>query len=125
MEPVFERIRAAREAAGLTRTDLAALVGVSESTVHRWESGERAPGGQKLLTLAAALKLDPKALRSDIDGGARALVTRDELDRLRENVEILTHIAKGNLRNVPLSEGEEEEVLARLVQLQKEEQGEG
>jgi DNA-binding XRE family transcriptional regulator len=40
VHPIMNRIREYREDAGLTRTELAARLGVSERTVWRWEAGE-------------------------------------------------------------------------------------
>lgn len=39
-----EEIRVARERAGLTQAELAALVGVAPRTVGNWERGENPPG---------------------------------------------------------------------------------
>jgi DNA-binding transcriptional regulator YiaG len=58
MEPVLNIIqgraiiargaaRGLRERAGLTQRDVAAHCGVIESTVSRWEKGERQPRGRK------------------------------------------------------------------------------
>lgn len=49
------RTRELREAAGLTKADLARCVGVDPSAVSRWESGERSPMIDKLPLLARAL----------------------------------------------------------------------
>ena len=49
-----EKLKAAREAAGLTRKALAASLGVSYSMVYRWETGGATPGEavqQKLRSL--------------------------------------------------------------------------
>ena len=48
-------IRAAREAAGMTRDTMAALVGVSRMTVWRWETGNAAPDCDALRRVVAAL----------------------------------------------------------------------
>lgn len=50
------RIRARREAAGLTQPALARKIGVShDSMISRWESGKNAPGPRYARALAAAL----------------------------------------------------------------------
>ncbi len=49
------RIAALREAAGLTRYQLAAVVGVSPPRVYEWESGDRSPTGEYLAVITLAL----------------------------------------------------------------------
>lgn len=44
-----------RRRAGLTMAHVAAVVGVSESTVSRWEGGSRKPRGEHALRWAALL----------------------------------------------------------------------
>jgi transcriptional regulator with XRE-family HTH domain len=48
--------RRVRQAAGLTETEVAAVVGVSMPTISRWESGQRRPrGGAPALAYAELL----------------------------------------------------------------------
>ena len=49
------RLRDARDAAGLSRRELADHLGVKESTIGKWESGERSPRGQRVSKLAGIL----------------------------------------------------------------------
>lgn len=49
------RIAAAREAAGLTQTDVARLLGVTQATVSRLEGGLQEPTALRLADLAEAL----------------------------------------------------------------------
>jgi ribosome-binding protein aMBF1 (putative translation factor) len=58
-----EEIRRAREAAGISREELAVLVHRSSQTIYRWESGLAIPPP----TVAGALRrlLDPDARRVD------------------------------------------------------------
>ncbi|MBI2761144.1 MAG: helix-turn-helix domain-containing protein [Chloroflexi bacterium] len=51
-------LRTAREAANLSRRELADLTGVSEQTIYSFESGRRHPKHETLLMLTRALKLD-------------------------------------------------------------------
>jgi transcriptional regulator with XRE-family HTH domain len=63
--PPRKRLTAAREALGLTRRDVGRLLGVDDSTVSRWESGERRPPAwyrRKLLAFDAARQPRPNAL---------------------------------------------------------------
>jgi transcriptional regulator with XRE-family HTH domain len=51
-QDVAERLRAARKLSGLTLSEVAGRVGVSESTVSRWETGRREPDYSQLRALA-------------------------------------------------------------------------
>jgi transcriptional regulator with XRE-family HTH domain len=60
---IGERIRAAREAADLTQTQLAAAAGLSHaSAVSNFERGLR-PSDAVIARIAAALDIDPERLR--------------------------------------------------------------
>ena len=54
----------------LTQTALADILGVSRTSVCRWESGERMPDEGLLPTIAEKTGIDPAELRPDL---ARAL----------------------------------------------------
>ena len=56
-----ERIREAREIAGLTQTELAKLIGVSFASVNRWENGQSRPHNlawQRIKDLELPLQMD-------------------------------------------------------------------
>lgn len=48
--------RAIRQQAGLSLSEVAAACGVDQSTVHRWESGKRAPRGDAAIRYGALLE---------------------------------------------------------------------
>jgi len=50
-QSLADRLRAGRRALGLSQERLAAIVGVNESTMARWERGSRQPGGEFLTRL--------------------------------------------------------------------------
>lgn len=56
-----QALRAARQAAGLTRWDLAALVGSSKTHIGQIETGADRPSRALLGALAAELPVDPDA----------------------------------------------------------------
>ena len=61
MEAIGDRIRAAREAQGLTQKGLAEAVGVSPPTISMWESGEiRSLSAENLLRLAEKIHRPPE-----------------------------------------------------------------
>lgn len=52
---IGKRIKQRREAAGLSRQQLATLIGVSRMAVHHWEEGGHVPGVGVLCAVASAL----------------------------------------------------------------------
>lgn len=52
----------ARRGRRVTQSDVAAAVGVTPTTVARWERGEKEPPLDTIVKLAAALEVDPGAL---------------------------------------------------------------
>jgi transcriptional regulator with XRE-family HTH domain len=59
-----DKIRSAFERSGLSQRDLATAVGVDESTVSLWLSGERTPRVKNLEKLARAMGLEARELWS-------------------------------------------------------------
>lgn len=59
-----EALRIAREALGLTQTDLASATGLEQSDLSRWERGIRIPNDDQLRVLADALQV-PTAMLTD------------------------------------------------------------
>ena len=57
--PLSANIRLARKTAGLTQIQLAEKLGVSIATLRRWEAGETAPTGTRIIELANLLKISP------------------------------------------------------------------
>jgi transcriptional regulator with XRE-family HTH domain/tetratricopeptide (TPR) repeat protein len=68
-----ERLTERRKALGLTQEDLATVLKVERSTVHRWESGETAPAPRLRPKLARALKVSVDRLAEllEDDGSGR------------------------------------------------------
>ena len=56
------RLRQARIAAGLTQLELATRLGVTSTTVHMWEHGDRVPRASRVAAIAAVLGIDPEEL---------------------------------------------------------------
>lgn len=56
------RIAQCRLKAGITQEKLAEMLGVTQTTVYRWESGDSFPRRSKLLALAKIFKCDPGQL---------------------------------------------------------------
>lgn len=59
------RLRALREAAGLTQAELAEQAGMLSSVLARLERGEREPQWSTVLALASALDVSTDAFKSD------------------------------------------------------------
>lgn len=52
-----ERLKKAREAAGLSQSKLASILNVSQATVGMWESGRREPNFAMLVTISEHLNV--------------------------------------------------------------------
>jgi Zn-dependent peptidase ImmA (M78 family)/DNA-binding XRE family transcriptional regulator len=60
-----EALRVAREALGLTQTDLASVSGLEQSDLSRWERGLRVPSDEQLTVLADALQVPVSMLMDE------------------------------------------------------------
>ena len=65
-------LRQQRKKAGLTQIELADKLGVSIATLRRWESGETAPTGTRIVEIANLLKISPDELIKDETNPATA-----------------------------------------------------
>ena len=80
MKLIGERIRTAREGLGLSQSQLAKAVGISQESVRKWENGEiKSPRADTLLRLARKLRKDPEWI---VNGASRGREGSDELDLL-------------------------------------------
>lgn len=62
---LFDRtVNVRREEVGLSQTELAIRVGVSQQTVSRWESGMAIPQSERVIALARVLDLEEDRLLS-------------------------------------------------------------
>ena len=64
---IAANLRLQRKKAGLTQIELADKLGVSIATLRRWESGETAPTGTRIIELANMLKISPDEIVKDGD----------------------------------------------------------
>lgn len=64
MDTLNDRIRKRRKELKLTQQDVAKFVGVSRVSVSQWETGETAPKGENLLSIANFLHCSPQWLMS-------------------------------------------------------------
>ncbi len=63
--PISSNIRILRKKAKLTQIDVAKALGVSIATFRRWEGGETAPTGTRIVELAKVLQVEPESLVSE------------------------------------------------------------
>ena len=68
-----QRLRAAREAAGLHQEDIAERLNVAQSTISYWESGRRTLGMDDIEAYANLLHLDIAALQREVNEEAELL----------------------------------------------------
>jgi len=80
---VNDILKSRREELGLTMKELADSVGVSESTISRWESGDIANMRRdKIVALAKALSISPSVIMEWDDG--KRYYTNEETARLAQ-----------------------------------------
>ena len=60
-------LRLHRKKAGLTQIELADKLGVSIATLRRWESGETAPTGTRIIEIANTLQVSPDEIINDAE----------------------------------------------------------
>ncbi len=63
----MQQIREFRLKAGLLQADVASAMGVTQSTVSQWESGQTFPASSKLTKLAELLKCSVSDLLDNTD----------------------------------------------------------
>ena len=59
---ISKNIRILRKKAGLTQINAAKALGVSIATFRRWEAGETAPTGSRIVELAKVLNVEPSEI---------------------------------------------------------------
>ena len=68
-------IRMHRKKAGLTQIELADKLGVSIATLRRWEAGETAPTGTRIMEIASLLGISPDGLITEREGSDNGRVS--------------------------------------------------
>lgn len=63
---IGDRIRRARQSAGMSQRQLAEAVGVTHGLVGQWESHRKAPGRENLRKIAEVTTTDPAVLLGDL-----------------------------------------------------------
>jgi transcriptional regulator with XRE-family HTH domain len=83
---ISDRIRLAREAAGLSQEDLGSRLGVSRAAISQWETKEARPGIWRLEEIGAALGVKLEWLLAGADTASLAQPTEPSFaSRLREH----------------------------------------
>lgn len=82
-----DSLRETRMRKGLTQTDLAAKVGVTQSSISQWENGRKRPSARSVSKLASILGLPEESLdESKSDGQEvwyrRQLVLLEQMEKL-------------------------------------------
>ena len=72
---IGDRIRRARDLAGMSQTELAQAAGVTRGLVGNWESHRKKPGREVLMRLAEALGVSAASLLGEPVDGAETLTT--------------------------------------------------
>ena len=63
-----DRLAALRAKLGVTQAQMAALLGVSYLSVHKWEAGAAKPRAAQLLKIAAAMKMGKREVQKTLQG---------------------------------------------------------
>ena len=79
-----ERMRARREELGISRAELAAMMGISGSAVGNYEGGVSFPKEEVLLRLFDCLETDPNTLFQDSFRGGALVLDRTERQLLEQ-----------------------------------------
>jgi transcriptional regulator with XRE-family HTH domain len=94
MNGFSELLRSRRETQGLEQAELARLLGVTQQTVSKWETGVTVPRPTRVAALARTLDLDPGLLHAaaadgeapaSADSTGRGLPAGIRLDRLGQD----------------------------------------
>ena len=114
------RLRALREAAGLSQTRLASLIGVSRNAVSQWESGETQPSSKRLAKLAKALKVQIDDLMMPATEAREKILSTAErlIDRLgvaEATVEVICATADVSRAQFDTLFGTREKLLNELI----------
>ncbi|MBQ2615252.1 MAG: helix-turn-helix domain-containing protein [Synergistaceae bacterium] len=67
---ISANIRQLRKKAGFTQIELAEKLGVSIATLRRWEAGETAPNGTRIIELAGLLEVSPDEIVAGAENSA-------------------------------------------------------
>jgi len=98
------RLRAIREAAGLSQLQLAATSGIPHETLSRWERGTWVPLGRNVFRLAQALRVEPARFVSREPMGLQMLSTAEAAFRLDVPASrVQTWVKQGELPGVKVS----------------------
>jgi transcriptional regulator with XRE-family HTH domain len=99
-----QKIKAIREQARLSQTDLAGMLGVTVNTVWRWENGQRAPRTKHLEQIAATFSVSVDELFRVDETGEPALLTSKKLSETPKLNVAVTIEKKEPLSAVPFAE---------------------
>ena len=59
---IYENIKNARKKAGLTQSELATAIGVTQKEISRWETGTRTPQVETIASICKALNVSADIL---------------------------------------------------------------
>lgn len=94
-----DRLRECRKARGLSQAELGEILGIAQTTIGSYESGNSFPGEKILLRLFDCLDTEPNILFQDFfQKGARILGPTEE--RLLENYRGLSPVGRETVRTV-------------------------
>ena len=121
-DTLAERLKRLREKRGLTVGQLALRAGLTEAAIRKMEYGDtKGHGLINGLKIADALGVDPWELafgrRSKHGKPSDSRSLEAQLKSLREQVVVLTEIAKAGVAGMNLTEAQKRQIFARLEKL--------
>jgi transcriptional regulator with XRE-family HTH domain len=94
---IGDRIRRARQAAGMSQRELAAALGVTHGLIGQWESQHKNPGRETLRRLAEVTLTSMEALLRDTDEAGPVLVQNPRHLMLLRRFMLMTERQQENL----------------------------
>lgn len=86
---IGELIRRGRKRAGFTLEDIGKIIGVSRSTVSKWENGLQYPSGEQMILLLDSLDLVGDVFPNYSKFPKEPVVSREEFELLKGHFKIL------------------------------------
>ncbi len=65
---ISEKIFEIMDSKGITQLELSSKTGITQSTISDWKRKKTNPAANKIMVIAAALKVSPKKLLVDAEG---------------------------------------------------------
>lgn len=113
---IGDRIRSARERAGLNKSELAAQAGVTYRMVHAWETGEKDPSAESLRRMSGVLAVSIEELLGVAEGQDPPFAAWTEFVKTPQGQSMTTE-ERRMLQSIAWPAGQQPTVAAYMVAL--------